>query len=523
MPERVEAPSPNRVQVFDTTLRDGAQMPGIHLSPEDKIAIATQLSEIGVDIIEAGFPSSSEQNFEATRSIAETVAGSVICAFSGTGEGDIETAWEAIEPARHNGGARLNTCLPVSDLHMEKRLGMTPDQTVERAVAAVARAKTLTDDVEFSAEDASRADSDFLTRVVLAVADAGATTIMIPDTVGKTLPDEYAELTARVRGELDTRGFGGVVVAAHCHNDMGLAEANTLRALEEGGAGQMDVTVGGLGERAGNASLEQLAAIAHERPERGILTAINTTRLTRLAQDVAQRGGIHLQPHLPVVGKNAFRHTSGWHQHGITRDVRTFEHLRAEDYGQKPGQFVISDQSGRAGISRQLEDIVISVEKDDLTELREGAEELAKQTGRRLAHSDLEELSARLSGEELVDRVTLDFDQLTERTAKGVSTVTLVVNDIEKTGRSPKGPVDAAKLAINEALGFDGDIDGWDADAPESGSDSTVGAFATVKVNGYEVEVYAVERSSDFASIAAYIKGINMIYRIQERLSSAND
>ena len=514
-----EQPSP---VVFDTTLRDGAQMPGISFTIEDRLAIAVQLAEVGVGVIEAGFPFSSQQNFEATRLVAETLDGPVICAFSRTAEGDIERAWEAIEPASDRGGARLNTCIPVSDLHMAKRLRMAPEQVLDLAVSSVRRAKEFTDDVEFSAEDASRAEPGFLTDVVLAVADAGATTIMIPDTVGKALPYEYTELVGGVREALDARGFGKVVVAAHCHNDMGLAAINTLYAVVEGGAGQLDVTVGGIGERAGNANLEQLAAIAYERQELGIETGLDTVRLTRLVRDVARRGGVHLQSHLPVVGRNAFRHASGMHQDGVAKDRRTFEHMRAEDYGQQPGQFVISDQSGRAGIRSHLEAIGITVEPDALLQLREDAERLARQTGRdHLAHSDLEELTAELSGDELVDRFVLDFDELTEHTVKGISTVTVVVNGVSKTASSPKGPVDAAVAAINEATGLSADIEEWDADAPEAGAGSTVGAYAIVKLNGFEpVEAYAVERSSDFASIAAYLKGLNMISRRLERAAA---
>lgn len=518
MTEVLKDSSNNSPLVFDTTLRDGAQMPGINLSPDDKVAIAVQLSEIGVDVIEAGFPSSSEQNFEATQAIAETVDGPVICAFSGTGEGDVELAWAAVEAAKHRGGARLNPCLPVSDLHMSKRLGMTPDQVLDRAVTSVKRAKSFTDDVEFSAEDASRADPEFLRWIVLAVADAGATTIMIPDTVGKALPNEYAGLTQRVRGDLNRRGFGNVAIAAHCHNDMGLAIANTLAALTDGGASQMDVTAGGIGERAGNASLEQIAAIAHERLELDILTRIDTKKLTHLVRDIAQRGGIHLQYHLPVVGRNAFRHTSGWHQHGITKDRRTFEHMRAQDYGQIPGQFLISDQSGRAGIKNQLEAMAISADPEHLLELRKRVEDLTKQEGRFVADGDLEELNAELTGEPLIDEFQLDLDQLTESTVRGVSTMTVFVNGVEATVSSGKGPVDAAKLAINIATGLEGNIEHWDADAPQPDSGSTVGVFATVHLDGHEVDVYAHERSSDFASIAAYVKGINMIRRIQSRV-----
>lgn len=510
--------NPNRLVVFDTTLRDGAQMPGISLNVEDKIAIAAQLAEISVDVIEAGFPSSSWQNFEATRAIAETVDGPVICAFSGTGEGDVETAWEAVGPATDRGGARINPCLPVSELHMKARLDITPEEVLKRAIGAVSRAKSFTDDVEFSAEDASRADPKFLREVIIAVADAGATTIMIPDTVGKALPDEYAGLTGDARSHLDDRGFTNVVIAAHCHNDMGLASANTLAALTRGGAGQADVTAGGIGERAGNLSLEQLAAISHERPELDILTVIDTTRLTHLVRDVARRGGIHLQFHLPVVGKNAFRHTSGWHQHGITKDVRTFEHMRAEDYGQEPGQFLISDQSGRSGINSQLEAMGITLDPERLMGLRKGVEDLARDEGRFLTDGDLEELNAELGGERLVDEISLDFDQLTEETARGVSSVKVIVNGVEAKASSAQGPVDAAKMAINEATGLDGNIEAWDADAPQPDSGSTVGVFATVRLDGYEVEVYAHERSSDFASIAAYVKGLNLIRRIQRRV-----
>jgi len=516
-----------RPLVFDTTLRDGAQMPGIRFSQEDRLAIAIELARVGVDILEAGFPSSSQQNFEAVRAIAETVEGPVICAFSGTGEDDIERAWEAVEPASHAAGARLNVCLPVSALHLDKRFGITMEQGLDRAVEAVKRARLLTDDVEYSAEDASRADPRFLRRVILAVAEAGASTIMIPDTVGKDLPDSYARLTGAARAQLDTHGFSNVRIAAHCHNDLGLAAANTWQALTIGGAEQMDVTAGGIGERAGNANLEQLVAIAREHPESGILTEIDTTLLTRLVRMVTSRGGVHLQPHLPVVGTNAFRHASGWHQHGMTKDRSTFEYLDAEAYGQKPGQFVISDQSGRAGVSRQLEDMGINIERDALATLLGNAENLIEdEAGRRLAHSDLEQLVAKFNEEELVDEITIDFEDLREETKHRVSTVTLTINGVEASASSGQGAVDAARLAINKATGLNGKLSGWDPDAPEVvelGSGSTVGAFVITELDGVAVEAYAVERSSDFASIAAYTKGLSMIRRIQRRAASLVD
>src|SRR3954463_15324019 len=319
----------DRVYIFDTTLRDGEQSPGISLDVGEKLEIADQLARLGVDIIEAGFPIASQGDFESVEAIAKSVHGPVICALSRTGFKDIDRAWEAVH---HADKSRIHVVIATSKIHMEKKLKMTPDQVKAEAAAAVARSKSYTDDVEFSPEDAYRSDPDFMCEVCQLAVDNGATTLNIPDTVGFAVPDDFGKLIKYVIETVK----GEFVVSTHCHNDLGLAVANSLAGVSNG-ARQVECAINGLGERAGNAALEEVVMAIRTRPDyfEGITVNTKSDELARTSRLVSRLTGYHVQFKKAVVGRNAFAPEAGIHQHGVLADKATYEVMDASSVGQE--------------------------------------------------------------------------------------------------------------------------------------------------------------------------------------------
>jgi 2-isopropylmalate synthase len=337
-----------RVVVFDTTLRDGEQSPGASMRHDDKLEIARALRDLGVDVIEAGFPMASAGIFEAVRAIARSIEGPTICALARCQREDVDRAWDAVRDAL---SSRLHVFIATSPLHREHKLGMTREQVLSAAVKGVALARESTEDVEFSAEDASRTEPEFLVEVFERAIEAGATTVNVPDTVGYSMPHEISSLVMRLRREV--RGIEHVVVSAHCHDDLGVAVANTLAAIE-GGARQVECTINGLGERAGNCSLEEVVmALATRYPH--FRTAIETRLLCSTSQLVSRITGFAVPPNKAIVGRNAFAHESGIHQHGVLAHRETYEVMRAEDVGFGGSQLVLGKHSGRHALKRRLE------------------------------------------------------------------------------------------------------------------------------------------------------------------------
>ncbi len=317
---------PGYIRIFDTTLRDGEQSPGVALNHAQKIEIGQQLARLGVDIIEAGFPIASAGDLEGVQRIAREVRGPVIAALARAGRADIEAAARGVEAAQR---PRIHTFIATSPIHMQKKLKLEPDQVVEKAVQAVEYARTFVDDVEFSAENATRSDVDFMIRIFRAAAAAGAATINVPDTVSYTTPEEIRALFARLRAELPEH----VVLSAHCHDDLGMAVANSIAAAQ-GGARQIECTVNGIGERAGNASLEEIVMAFHTRADQyGFSTGIQTRELYRASRLVSRLSGMPVQPNKAVVGDNAFAHESGIHQDGVLKARETYEIMNAELVG----------------------------------------------------------------------------------------------------------------------------------------------------------------------------------------------
>jgi 2-isopropylmalate synthase len=349
------------VRIFDTTLRDGEQSPGFSLYPAEKLQLARQLDALGVDIIEAGFPIASAADAEAVRKIATEIRRPVVACLARCHRADLERAAWSIEPAAQG---RIHTFIATSDLHLQAKLRMTRDQCLEAAAGAVRFARQHTSDVEFSAEDATRSDMDFLCRVIEATIEAGATTINLPDTVGYLTPDETREFFRSIRSRVPHGDH--VIFSTHCHDDLGLAVANSIAAVE-GGARQIECTVNGIGERAGNASLEEVVMAFHVRSDRlPYSTAVDTRQLYPSSEMLTALTGQAVQVNKAVVGRNAFSHEAGIHQDGMLKDRRTYEIMRAEDVGAPWNPLVLGKHSGRHAVQRRCADLGFALEGDEL-------------------------------------------------------------------------------------------------------------------------------------------------------------
>jgi 2-isopropylmalate synthase len=356
--------SSNRVTIFDTTLRDGEQAPGFSMRVDEKLKLAHKLAALGVDVVEAGFPIASEADAEAVRMIATHVLGPVVAALARCNSKDIDRAGWSLAPAPRR---RIHVFIATSDLHLERKLRISRQECLDSAVAAIRRARTYTDDVQFSAEDATRSDPEFLWRVVESVIQAGANTINLPDTVGYSTPDEIRTFFAALMGRVPSSDQ--VVWSTHCHDDLGLAVANSLAALD-GGARQVECTINGIGERAGNASLEEVIMATRVRSDRlPFQTAIDTRGLYAASQLLTALTGEGVQSNKAIVGRNAFAHEAGIHQDGMLKDRRTYEIMRPEDVGVPQATLVLGKHSGRHAVQRRCEQIGVTLERRELDEV----------------------------------------------------------------------------------------------------------------------------------------------------------
>ncbi|HUT64992.1 MAG TPA: 2-isopropylmalate synthase, partial [Spirochaetota bacterium] len=351
----------DRIYIFDTTLRDGEQSPGASMTVEQKIEVAKLLAGIGVDVIEAGFPISSPKQFEGVRRVAESVRGSTIAGLARTLEKDIDRCLEALQPASKK---RIHTFIATSDIHLTYKLKKTKKEVLKLATDAVRHAKSLVSDVEFSAEDATRSEWEFLRDVYTAVIEAGATTVNVPDTVGYTVPEEYARLIDYLRREVP--GIDKVIISVHCHNDLGLATANTLEALKAG-ARQAEVSVNGIGERAGNASFEEVVMSIKTREDCfGFKTKIKTEQIYHLSKTIVSFTGMPVQPNKAVVGENAFAHEAGIHQDGVIKHKMTYEIMTPQSIGRQRSVLVLGRHSGKHGVKERLKELGYILPAKDL-------------------------------------------------------------------------------------------------------------------------------------------------------------
>jgi 2-isopropylmalate synthase len=351
----------SHIKVFDTTLRDGEQSPGCSMNVEEKLRLAVQLDALGVDVLEAGFPIASEDDFNAVRDVARLCRRPIVAGLARALREDIERAWEALRDAER---PRIHTFLATSDIHLRAKLKISREQALQQIGQAVRLARSFTPDVEFSPEDATRTDLDFLCEAVRVAVDAGATTINIPDTVGYTIPSEYSRIITMLRQRVES--IEDVTISVHCHNDLGLAVANTLAAIEAG-ARQVECTINGIGERAGNASLEEIAmALTVRRDLMDYQTGINTEEIYRTSQMLSNITGIPVQPNKAVVGRNAFAHEAGIHQHGVMADKLTYEIMKPETVGVKQSTLVLGKHSGRHALQKRYEELSYTLTRTEL-------------------------------------------------------------------------------------------------------------------------------------------------------------
>ncbi len=436
-----------KLYIFDTTLRDGEQSLGITLNVQEKIEIARQLVKLGVDVIEAGFPASSPGDLASVRTLARELQGVIVCGLSRAVEGDIDSCAEALREAEY---PRIHTGIAVSPVHMAQKLKLSPDQVVETAVAAVKHAKKYVGDVEFYAEDAFRSELPFLARVLEQVIEAGATVVNIPDTVGYATPWEYGEMVTYVREHVPN--IDRAVLSIHCHNDLGMATANSLAGIMAG-AGQVEGTINGIGERAGNTSLEEvIMAVYTQRSRYGIETGVHTREISATSRLVARITGVPVPAHKAIVGSNAFMHASGIHQDGVLKERTTYEIINPELVGVPKNRIVLSARSGRHAFKHRLAELGYQVEAERLETLYQSFLQLADQKGE-IFDQDLHALV----GGNIVEDNEISIRQISVTTAgaaRATATVTLELDgEIVTDAACGNGPVDAVFRAVDRLVG----------------------------------------------------------------------
>jgi len=376
-----------KVFIFDTTLRDGEQVPGCKLNTKEKLELAVRLEELGVDILEAGFPVSSPGDFESVNQIAKTLKNTVVCGLSRAVQNDIEVAAAALKPAKR---FRIHTGIGTSDLHIKYKFNTTREEIIERATAAVKLARNFTDDVEFYAEDAGRTENEFLARVIEAVVKAGATTLNIPDTTGYCLPYQYQAKMEYLSNHV--AGIEKVILSCHCHNDLGLATANSIAGVM-GGARQIECTINGLGERAGNTALEEVVMVLNQHKDLGYYTNINPKLLNPISHEVSEIMRMAVQPNKAIVGANAFSHSSGIHQDGFLKEAQTYEIINPAEVGAEDSKIVLTARSGRSALAHRLQKLGFQYTRNDIDILYPSFLEIADQK-KEVKEEDLQAMAA---------------------------------------------------------------------------------------------------------------------------------
>ena len=496
----------DRLFIFDTTLRDGEQVPGCQLNTVEKIQVAKQLEQLGVDVIEAGFPISSPGDFNSVIEISKAVTWPVICALTRAVEKDIDVAAESLKYAKHK---RIHTGIGTSDSHIKYKFQSNREEILERAIAAVKYAKRYVDDVEFYAEDAGRTDNEYLARVVEAVIKAGATVVNIPDTTGYCLPDEYGNKIKYLMEHVD--GIDKAIISTHCHNDLGLATANTLSGVLNG-ARQVEVTINGIGERAGNTSLEEISMIL-KCHKLDIETNINTTKIYPTSRMVSSLMNMPVQPNKAIVGRNAFAHSSGIHQDGVLKNVSTYEIMNPKDVGLDDNTIVLTARSGRAALRYRLS--VLGVEVDDEEKVDKIYQKFLKLADQKKEVNDDDILM--LAGADIAETraVKLDFLQVT--TGMGVRSVASIGLDISgqkfEEASTGNGPVDAAICALKKIIQKHMTLKEFTIQAISKGSDDVGKVHMQVEYDGHIYYGFGANTDIVTASVEAYIDCINKFKR----------
>jgi len=496
-----------KIHIFDTTLRDGEQVPGAKLNKRQKLEIAEQLARLGVDVIEGGFPCSSPEDLLAVQGIAETVKGPIIAGLARAVQEDIDAAWEAVRKAER---PRIHVFLGSSDIHLQKKLKKDREHALQMAVEAVKYAKKYCEDVEYSTEDASRTDFDYLCRVVDAAIQAGAAVINIPDTVGYALPDEFGQLIYRLRERVPA--LDRVRLSVHCHNDLGLAVANSLAAIRNG-ADQVECTINGVGERAGNASLEEIVMVLKTRETIfQVHSDINTQEIYRTSRMVSRLMNIPVQPNKAIVGSNAFAHSSGVHQDGILKDRRTYEIIRPEDVGIRQHAIVLTARSGRAALRHKLTEMGFTLTPEQFE---------------RVYHRFLNvaDRKKEISSQDLASIVEIEITKVTEvfsfhslqimsgSTMVPLASVTLIHDGKKITDAATgNGPVDAAFNGIERIVGKEGRLHDFDLKAVTMGKDALGESMVRVEIDGALYSGIGTSPDIIEASARAYINAFNRYF-----------
>ncbi len=492
----------NRLYIFDTTLRDGEQVPGCQLNTVEKIQVARALEALGVDVIEAGFPISSPGDFNSVVEISKAVTWPTICALTRAVEKDIEVAADALKYAKRG---RIHTGIGTSDYHIRYKFNSNREEILERAVAAVAYAKRFVEDVQFYAEDAGRTENEYLARVVEAVIKAGATVINIPDTTGYCLPAEFG---AKIKYLIDhVDGIDRVTIATHCHNDLGMATANTVQGILNG-ARQAEVTINGIGERAGNTSLEEVAMIFKSHKDLGIFTNINTPKIYNTSRLVSSLMNMPVQPNKAIVGRNAFAHSSGIHQDGVLKNRESYEIIDPKDIGLDENSIVLTARSGRAALKHRLHVLGIELDKDALDKAYEGFLRLADRK-KDINDDDIMMLVGKHINKDA--RIKLDYLQVTS--GVGLQSVASVRLDIAsekfEACASGNGPVDAAITAIKKIIHRQMVVKEFLIQAITKGSNDVGKVHMTVEYDGNSYYGFSANTDIVAASAEAFINAIN--------------
>jgi 2-isopropylmalate synthase len=495
----------DRVKIFDTTLRDGEQSPGISLNKQEKLEIAHQLARLGVDVIEAGFPITSPGDFESVQAIAREVEGPVICALARTAVQDIDAAWNAVKDAERK---RIHTFIATSDIHIERKLQTTREDVKGQARAAVAQARQYTEDVEFSPEDGSRSDVEFMAEVIQIALDEGATTINVPDTVGYTMPHEYAEMFGRLY-EL-VPGLRDVTLSVHCHDDLGLAVANSLAGLQAG-CRQIEGAINGIGERAGNASIEEVIMLLHTREQTaGLWTGANTTEIARTSRLVSRLTGYPVQPNKAIVGRNAFAHEAGIHQDGVLKERTTYEIMDATTIGLEQNSIVLGKHSGRHALRKALEELGFQVDGAALNaafkRFKAVADKKKKITALDLEAIVSDEMKQSPAAYELE---SFDVEASSGRAPLARVRVRVPGGGVAEGSFTGDGPVDAFFSALNMAVGREARLKEYHVSAVTGGRDAMGEVSVLLELGGRLAQ--GVGYSTDIleASGKAYLRAIS--------------
>jgi 2-isopropylmalate synthase len=505
----------DKLIIFDTTLRDGEQSPGASMTRDEKVRIARALERLRVDVIEAGFPAASPGDFESVQAVARAVRDSAVCGLARALDRDIDRAGEALKDAQR---PRIHTFIATSPIHMQRKLNMTPDQVVEHAVKAVRRARQYADDVEFSPEDAGRSEEDFLCRILEAVIDAGARTLNIPDTVGYAMPDQFGGMIGRLIERIPNADKA--IFSVHCHNDLGLAVANSLSAVMHG-ARQVECTINGLGERAGNAALEEIVmAVKTRRDFFPCHTDIDTREIVACSKLVSNITGFPVQPNKAIVGANAFAHESGIHQDGVLKSRETYEIMSAEEVGWTANRMVLGKHSGRNAFRTRMQELGIDfASEQDLNAAFQRFKELADKK-HDIFDEDLQALITEAGVEAEDERVRLVYLHVCSETGEVPNArVTVKVDNEELTGTAlGGGAVDASLKAIESLVHAEANLQLYSVNAITSGTDSQGEVTVRLEKGGRIVNGQGADTDIVIASAKAYVNAVNKLRTSRQRM-----